>query len=1168
MRVNEDFREYYDIIQNIEEGFDSIYKAKIKNTNEMRAIKVYNKKIIKNILRSDLLREPTDEDLKPYIDCFLKEINNMKLCEGENNENKNAVKFYEYFDNKEEFAIVMELCDENMKAFLSKKKNNLDANQIYNIMNDLNNTFKIISQNKIIYRDLKLESILIKYNNKEKTNYTVKLKLNSSSNEMTKLTKLISSFTKKFQCNCLNAPEILKEKEYNEECDLWSLGIIIYVLFFRDYPYKGANEIVILEKIKKIGQKNLKKTENAEVDDLISKLLVEDPTKRMTWKEYFNHPFFGFRKYYEIENEICVSRYATIYKAKIKKTGEYRALKIFAKSTIIAEFINQYIRRPTEEEINLYIDNFYNEIKLMKIIQGNKKENKYTVKIYDSFETKEELVIVMELCDDNLLNFLANRNEAFKPEEVFNILNQLNTSFEIIVKNSLVHRALLLENILVKYKNKEKTDYTVKLKFTNESCLLKDLNKKRDLNINGNIKMLPPEILKGENYNEKSDLWNLGLIIYVLSFREYPYNDVNKMGILNKISISGQNILKKTNNKKLDDLISRLLIEDPNKRISWKEYFSFFKEQDFRKYYTTIKKIGEGSFGLVYEVIKNDTKEKRAVKLFDKHKINQQIVIDDLSNNNNEKLKKYINDLFKEMENMKIAMGKNNENINTVQFYEYFENENEFTIVMELCDENLLELITKKNEVFSAQEIREILLQLNNTFKIMNENKLAHRDLKMENILIKHEKNKKNIFKVADYGLSKQLINLSRYKTTAGTLRFMAPEIIKKEEYNEECDLWSLGVLIYVLCFIRYPYNANGEVGLLNQIINQGQQNFLKKGNIYLDDLISKLLVEDPNKRLNWKDYFIHPFFNKNKKNQILIKLNVSKKDLKNEKGVEFKNIYFLENDKEDSPHNKEINSDNCSLFINNNSEKFNKYFKPIKAGIYEIKIIFKNPIKDCSYMFNNCTNIISIDLSSFDSLYATNMSFMFNECTNLKEINLNYLNVSNVTDMSYMFAKCSELESIAFPESFNTQNLENMASMFYWCQKLKEISFSSSFNTSKVKNMKTLFGKCYNLKKLILIHFNTEEVKDMSSMFQNCNNLEEILINPSTFKTDKVTNMIYMFSECTSLKEIDMSSFNIENVKFSNYMFYNCKKLNSVNLSNSKINKEANMSHMFVLML
>ena len=84
----------------------------------------------------------------------------------------------------------------------------------------------------------------------------------------------------------------------------------------------------------------------------------------------------------------------------------------------------------------------------------------------------------------------------------------------------------------------------------------------------------------------------------------------------------------------------------------------------------------------------------------------------------------------------------------------------------------------------------------------------------------------------------------------------MAPEILAREEYDNKCDLWSLGVIIYQLLFKKYPYDAETEVGIYNQINQFGDKYFKKTGEKQFDSLISKLLVKNPKKRLGWNEYF------------------------------------------------------------------------------------------------------------------------------------------------------------------------------------------------------------------------------------------------------------------------------------------------------------------------
>jgi serine/threonine-protein kinase ULK/ATG1 len=208
------------------------------------------------------------------------------------------------------------------------------------------------------------------------------------------------------------------------------------------------------------------------------------------------------------------------------------------------------------------------------------------------------------------------------------------------------------------------------------------------------------------------------------------------------------------------------------------------------------------------------------------------------------------------------------DNLNSIKFYEYYDTEKEYAIVMELCDNNLQNILNEKKGAFNIDEVYDIISQLNNTFKIISENNIVHRDLKLENILVKYIDKKKSEFivKLTDYGVSRKVLSISKKcNTYVGTVLTMAPEILAGEKYDNKCDLWSLGVIIYQLLFKEYPYDAETEVGLYNQINEFGDKYFKKTGEKQIDCLISKLLVKDPEKRLGWNDYFSE--FSKIKKN-------------------------------------------------------------------------------------------------------------------------------------------------------------------------------------------------------------------------------------------------------------------------------------------------------------
>ena len=197
----------------------------------------------------------------------------------------------------------------------------------------------------------------------------------------------------------------------------------------------------------------------------------------------------------------------------------------------------------------------------------------------------------------------------------------------------------------------------------------------------------------------------------------------------------------------------------------------------------------------------------------------------------------------------------------------------------------------------------------------------------------------------------------------------------------------------------------------------------------------------------------------------------------------------------------------------------------------------------------------------SFNTYTPTSLKEFFRDCTGLNEITgLKYLNTAEVTDMSYMFWNCRNLSSLDLT-NFNTTKVENMFGMFYDCENLSSLVISN-FNTANVTDMSNMFYLCKNLSSLDIPNFNTANVTDMSYMFDMCNILTEL--NLSNFKTEKVKNMRYMFSYCNKLKKLNLSNFNTANVTNMTCMFINCKELSSLDISNFNTAKVKDMSSMF----
>jgi len=405
---------------------------------------------------------------------------------------------------------------------------------------------------------------------------------------------------------------------------------------------------------------------------------------------------------------------------------------------------------------------------------------------------------------------------------------------------------------------------------------------------------------------------------------------------------------------------------------------------------------------------------------------------------------------------------------------------------------------------------------------------------------------------------------------------------------NGDIAVVSYGVINRIDGFniIHYCCTDSGSSGspiinlLNNKIIGihkQGTNNFQYNKGTYLKYPINEFIKNDI---INNKN---------NINNKIEITLDINNNDNNKE-------IYFLDNtdyieDKTNIKHFhdnlKELNEQNIDLYINNIKYKFKKYFIPEKEGKYKIELIFKINIKDCSFMFAGCKNIIEINFQNFNTSNVINMRYMFTGCENIKELDLSSFDTRNVSNMEGMFGEynnetdvdlssfniekpgvkriyidgCKSLEKINL-SSFDTKNVNNMMMMFGNCKELKELNLSS-FDTRNASNMMGMFSGCEQLKELNLSLFDTNNVNNMMMMFLSCLQLE--FLNLSSFDTRNVNNMMMMFGGCKELKELNLSSFDTKNVNNMMMMFGGCKELKELNLSSSFDTRNvSNMMGMF----
>ena len=603
------------------------------------------------------------------------------------------------------------------------------------------------------------------------------------------------------------------------------------------------------------------------------------------------------------------------------------------------------------------------------------------------------------------------------------------------------------------------------------------------------------------------------LKIIGIHFGEYQ-NNINLANNIDNILIDIDN--KASNINSIKKMIHNLLNEN-----------LIDKSKKFE--YSDIKKFKTGKIGDIYQGIIKENKSLVLIiniNLFQLYKNENSI--------NFEKLKSIIENIKK---------------INDI-FNIYIEG-NGINIVIKRYKLNFDEYYSKKNKKLDFEEIKNFIIQLNDYLKIFRNLNINLNYISYKNILVEEDNNDIKYQFLFYYN-----------KIISDKFPILSAPELKIGSNHSKCDIWSIGVLLYYISMNgKYPFNGIENYSEINKKIENGILEDNLKNN-YLSDLIIKLLKYKKEERINWDDYFNYNINNniikiKNKANSISLILKINSYDIGN-------NIYFLNNI--DNVGSFELNESNTLLYINDEEYKFKKYFNPKEEGIYKIELKLKTQIKDCSYMFYNCREILELNLINFDSGNVTNMSHMFEKCSNLTDIKLYFFDTKNVTDMSYMFSFCEKLSNIDL-SNFSTINVTNMSHMLEGCSNLNNIHIGH-LETLNVTNMSHLFANC---SKLNYINFefrfcSSKNVKNMSHMFEGCSNLKNIAFG--NLETLNVTNMSYMFAKCYSIESIHFNfgiknAINLSNVINMSNMFENCINLKYFEIS-FDAKKLKNMSNMF----
>ena len=231
-----------------------------------------------------------------------------------------------------------------------------------------------------------------------------------------------------------------------------------------------------------------------------------------------------------------------------------------------------------------------------------------------------------------------------------------------------------------------------------------------------------------------------------------------------------------------------------------KSDFIGVRTEEIYKYYNFIKEIGHGSYGHVYRCQNISTGNVYACKKFDKKLIK-----------NKTRLKTEIN-LLRELDHP-----------NIVKLYETFEDKQYIYLIMEECSGGelfqRLALNAKNNQLYTEKDAARLMKQILEAVNYLHHHGICHRDLKPENILLSSMSDNFQL-KLIDFGLSKVLKTMNcLMKDKVGTVNYMAPEVLQGK-YTIKCDVWSCGVILYIMLCGNPPFYSKDEKILKEKICN------------------------------------------------------------------------------------------------------------------------------------------------------------------------------------------------------------------------------------------------------------------------------------------------------------------------------------------------------------
>merc|ERR1719230_1774590 len=210
----------------------------------------------------------------------------------------------------------------------------------------------------------------------------------------------------------------------------------------------------------------------------------------------------------------------------------------------------------------------------------------------------------------------------------------------------------------------------------------------------------------------------------------------------------------------------------------------------------------------------------------------------------------------KDLQNLRLEIGilQRLDHPNIIRLLDSFETNTDFVVVTEFAYGELFEIF-QDDKKLPEDEVRNVARQLTQALSYLHSQKIIHRDMKPQNVLV----GANDTVKLCDFGFARVMsLNTVVLTSIKGTPLYMAPELVQEKPYDCSADLWSLGVICYELFVGQPPFYTNSLISLIHLIVQNPVQ-YPDNMSPDFKSFLQGLLQKNPKQRLGWPDLLYHP---------------------------------------------------------------------------------------------------------------------------------------------------------------------------------------------------------------------------------------------------------------------------------------------------------------------